>query len=88
MAIYLFAVTLSVSLRDIDIQFELPLMLILSLVFLLLEKSAFDLQDPFRNRPSDTAVTAISREIEINIRHMLGETDAPESVKPNEFYIL
>ncbi|WP_207430919.1 bestrophin family protein [Sabulibacter ruber] len=87
-AIYLFVVTLSISLREIPLIFELPLLVVLSSIFFLLEKSAYHLQDPFRNRPSDTSVTAIARTIEINIRQLLNETTIPEPVQPNGFYIL
>ncbi|ALJ01540.1 bestrophin family protein [Rufibacter tibetensis] len=87
-AIYLFVITLSISLREIPLIFELPLLIVLSSVFLLLEKTAYHLQDPFRNRPSDTSVTAIARTIEINIKQLLNEPDIPEPVQPNGFYIL
>ncbi|GAA4470153.1 bestrophin family ion channel [Nibrella saemangeumensis] len=86
--IYLFVVTLSIALQDVRIIFEIPLLLVISVGFFLIEKSAYHLQDPFRNRPSDVSVTAIARTIEINIRQLLNETDVPEPAKPNEFYIL
>ncbi|MBC3540238.1 bestrophin family protein [Rufibacter sediminis] len=87
-AIYLFVITLSFSLSEIPLIFELPLLVVLSSVFFLLEKTAYHLQDPFRNRPSDTSVTAIARTIEINLRQLLNETDLPQPVQPNGFYIL
>jgi putative membrane protein len=57
-------------------------------VFFLLEKTAYVLQDPFRNLPSDTPVTAIARTIEINIRQLLGEQEVPEPAKSDTFYQL
>lgn len=86
--IYLFVISLSISLYDLEIYYEIPLLAIISSCFFLLEKSAYHMQDPFSNRPSDTPVTAIARTIEINIRQLLGEEDVPEPVKPNDFYIL
>lgn len=86
--IYLFVITLSISLRDIGAIFEIPLLLLISAAFLLLEKSATHMQDPFENRPTDTAVTAIARTIEINIRQLLGETDVPEPLTTEKFYLL
>ncbi|GAB3960507.1 bestrophin family ion channel [Spirosoma harenae] len=86
--IYLFVVTLSIALNNVEIIFELPLLLLISAGFLLIEKSAYHLQDPFRNRPSDVSVTAIARTIDINIRQLLGETDVPQPVQPNDFYLL
>jgi len=86
--IYLFVVTLSISLQDVRMIFEIPLLLVISASFFLIEKSAFHLQDPFKNRPSDVSVSAIARTIEINLRQLLGEQEVPEPVKPNDFYIL
>ncbi|WP_128544795.1 bestrophin family protein [Larkinella soli] len=86
--IYLFVVSLSISLKNVQMIFEIPLLLAISAGFFLIEKSALHLQDPFRNRPSDVSVTAIARTIDINIRQLLGEKEVPEPVKPDEFYIL
>ncbi|MFB9107388.1 bestrophin family protein [Flavobacterium gyeonganense] len=85
--IYIFIVTLSIALRDIESYFEIPLLLVISTTFFLLEKSATHLQDPFRNRPTDTAVTAIARTIEINIKDLLKETDIPQPLQPEKFYL-
>ena len=51
--IYLFVITLSVSLTGVKLMYEAPLLLLISAGFFLIEKSAYHLQDPFRNRPSD-----------------------------------
>lgn len=87
-AIYLFVITLSIALRNIEPIFEIPLLVLISSVFLLLEKTAFHLQDPFRNRPSDVPVTAIARNIEINIKQLLGLEEVPKPVASDTFYIL
>lgn len=86
--IYLFVITLSVSLKDIGGVFEIPLLLLISAAFLLLEKSATHMQDPFENRPTDTAVTAIARTIEINIKQLLKEPEIPKPSQPESFYLL
>ncbi len=86
--IYLFVITLSISLRDIESYFEIPLLLVISCAFFLLEKTASDLQDPFNNQPTDTPVTAIATTIEINIKQLLNETDLPNSIKDNDFYLM
>lgn len=86
--IYLFIITLSVALRQVNMIFEIPLLIFIGAAFFLIEKSAYQLQDPFRNRPSDVPVTAITRTIEINIRQLLGESEVPEAEKPTGFYIL
>ncbi|MEN9685698.1 MAG: hypothetical protein RLZZ28_1484 [Bacteroidota bacterium] len=85
--IYLFVVILSIAIKGIDTYFEIPLLLVISMVFFLIEKSATHLQDPFSNRPSDTPVTAIARTIEINIKQLLGEKEIPKNQEPETFYI-
>ncbi|WP_247237879.1 bestrophin family protein [Telluribacter sp. SYSU D00476] len=85
--IYLFVITLSISLEDVAGYFEVPLLMVLSMAFFLLERSATHMQDPFENRPTDTAMTAIARTIEINIRQLLKETDVPAPHQPEEFYL-
>lgn len=86
--IYLFVVTLSLALKDVAGYYEIPLLLLISSAFFLLEKSATHMQDPFENRPTDTSVTAIARTIEINIKQLLHETDCPEPLQPEKFYLL
>lgn len=85
--IYLFVVTLSISLKNVDAHFEIPLLLLISIPFFLLEKSATHMQDPFENKPTDTALTAIARTIEINIKQLLKETDIPQPHQPAKFYL-
>lgn len=86
--IYLFIVTLSISLKDVSWYLETPLLLLVSMAFFLLERSATLMQDPFENKPTDTAMTSIARNIEINIKQLLKETDIPAPVSPQGFYIL
>ena len=85
--IYLFVITLSLSLKDVPLHFELPLLLSISAPFFLLERSATHMQDPFENRPTDTAVTAIARNIEINIRQLLNDEQVPPPWQPDGFYL-
>jgi putative membrane protein len=84
--IYLFVITLAVSLR-VDGLFETPLLLAISSAFFLLEKSATHMQDPFENRPTDTPMTAISRTIEINIKQLIKDKDIPNAHQAAGFYI-
>ena len=85
--IYLFVITLSISLRGAG-YFEIPLLILISIAFFLLEKSATYMQDPFENRPSDTAMTTISRTIEINIKQLLNDKNVPEPLPAFKFYRL
>lgn len=87
MIIYLFIATLSISLRDLKSYFEIPLLVIIAAFFFLLERTATHMQDPFSDKPTDTAITAIATTIEINIRQLLGETDVPAAKSPEGFYV-
>jgi putative membrane protein len=86
--IYLFVVTLSISLRDVAGYFEIPLLMLISGSFFLLEKSATHMQDPFENKPTDTAITGIARTIEINIKQLLNDSNVPAPLQANKFYLL
>ena len=86
--IYLFVITLSISLRNIESYFEIPLLLIISMAFFLLEKTASHLQDPFNGVPTDISVTAIATNIEINIRELLDEKYAPDPITTDDFFIM
>lgn len=84
--IYVFVITLSISLGEINSFFELPLLLVISLSFFLLERTATHMQDPFSNMPSDTNILTISRAIHINVFETLGIKRLPESYPDHKFY--
>ena len=86
--IYIFVITLSISLGEINPVFEIPLLSIISQGFFVLEKTATLLQDPFENKPTDTAMTTIATNIEINIKQLLKEADIPQPFQPYKFYSL
>ena len=85
--IFVFIVLLSISLNQLNIIFGMPLLMAISIIFFYLEKTAYLIQDPFMNRPSDTAVTSIARTIEINIKEIIGEDNLPEHLKPKGYYL-
>lgn len=86
--IYIFVITLSMSLGANKPIFEVPLLLLISSGFFVLEKTATLLQDPFENKPTDIAMTTIATNIEINIKQLLQESDIPKPLKPRKFYSL
>ena len=86
--IYVFVITLSISLAETIAYFEILVLLLVSCSFFLLEKSATLLQDPFNNKPTDTPVTSISTTIEINIKQLINETEIPEPDQPTRYYIM
>jgi putative membrane protein len=85
--IYIFIILLSVSLSEIDGLFEIPLLIIITVPFLLLEQTAKDMQDPFSGYATDTPVTAIANTIEVNLKQLIGDMDAIVPVKDNGFYV-
>jgi putative membrane protein len=85
---YLFLVILSLSLAELHSFIEIPLLMAIALPFFLLEKIAFRIQDPFENKPMDTPMTAIARTIEINLKQLIEDTEIPEPLTSDKFYIL
>ncbi|MBX3721300.1 MAG: hypothetical protein KF713_05615 [Turneriella sp.] len=85
--IYIFLISLAFSMSDTHNFVLMLLTIVISLPFFLLEKTAYHMQDPFENRPTDISVSAIARTIEINIRELMGEKP-PEPWQPNGFYLL
>ena len=86
--IYIFLALLSISLAEIEGIWQILIITLISLPFLLLERAAYLMQDPFENRPTDTAVTSIARTIEINIRQLLEEKEVPLPFEPEDYYLL
>lgn len=86
--IYLFLISLAISLKNVDMIYEIPLLMIVAAAFFLLEGSADHLQDPFENRPTDTSMTAIAETIETNIRQILGEEKVIVPRAPSSYFQL
>lgn len=86
--IYIFLISLSLSLTDLHNVVEIPFMMVISLPFFMLEKIALTIQDPFENKPADTPVTSIARTIEINLKQLLDEEKLPEKVISDTYYSL
>lgn len=78
LSIYLFVICLTIATSSMPIYFGFPLIMSIATIFFMLEGTAYNLQDPFENRPSDTPITAIARTIEINIRELLQEEEIPK----------
>jgi putative membrane protein len=63
-------------------EIELPVVVIITAVFVVMEQLARDLQTPFDNGPDDTPMSAICVTIETELRQMLGDGELPEEVLP------
>ncbi len=76
LAVNFFLFLLPLSLVGILGVFEIPIVITIAASFLLIEKMAIHLQDPFENKPTDTPVTTIARNIERDLRQMLDDDTA------------
>jgi len=94
MSIHLFIVLLPFGLIEYFGYIEVPLVVAIAAFFLLVEKMAVHLQDPFENRPTDTPTTTICRNIERDLCQMLDDSkiyeDKPqtETAQVGSYYIL
>lgn len=68
--------------------FEVPVVVAIAASFLLIEKMAIHLQEPFENKPTDTPMTTIARSIERNLTQMLRDQEILEVKETNKFYVL
>ena len=59
-----------------------PVTVIICWIFYTMETVGDSSEDPFENFINDIPMTALCRTIEIDLRQMLGETDLPEPIKP------
>lgn len=67
---------------------EVPLVVAIAALFLLIEKMAIHLQDPFDNKPTDTPMNAICRTIERDLRQVIKDKDLPPVREPERFYVM
>jgi len=96
LAIYMFIAVFPFSLFGLFNYISTPIVIAIGTLFLLIEKMAVHLQDPFENKPTDTPMSTISVKIERDLMQMLlddkGDTAIPKDVSPNHyhnvFYIL
>lgn len=80
--IYLWILFLPFGLVDMIGYILIPTTISLAFSFLVIDRIAVYMQDPFENMPSDTPMLSLSRNIEINIRQELGDQIVPELIPP------
>jgi len=94
MSIHLFIVLLPFGLIEYFGYMEVPLVVAIAAFFLLVEKMAVHLQDPFENKPTDTPTTTICRTIERDLCQMIDDNkileDKPQTelAQVGSYYIL
>jgi putative membrane protein len=80
--IYLWIMFLPFGLVDMIGYILIPTTISLAFSFLVIDKIAIYMQDPFENMPSDTPMLSLSRTIEINIRQELEDKHIPLPLEP------
>jgi putative membrane protein len=60
---------------------------LVSFIFLALDTSGRDIEDPFENTVHDTPMSTLSRMIEFNLRQNLDQETIPNEVKPVEGFL-
>lgn len=67
---------------------EVPLVVAIAALFLLIEKMAIHLQDPFDNKPTDTPMNAICGTIERDLKQLLKDKNLPPVREAERFYVM
>jgi len=80
--IYLFIIFLPFALVDMPAVGLVFVTVPIAVGFLIIDRVATYLEDPFVHRVSSTPMLTLSRTIEINIRQMLDEQDLPPMMEP------
>lgn len=86
--IYVFTAILPFCFMEDIYYLDVPLVTLISSIFILIEKSAIQLQDPFENRPTDTPIAAIALSIEIDIKTMTAYQVIPVKPAPHKYYLM
>ena len=88
--LYLFVMLLPLGMTDYFGYLVAPLLILISVPFFLLEKTAIRLQNPFNNNKTDTPVLSISKTIEMNLNQMVGKDFKKDENGPENgsFYVM
>ena len=88
--LYLFVFLLPLGMTDYFGSLVAPLLILISIPFFLLEKTAINLQNPFNNNKTDIPVITISKTIEMNLNQMIGKEFEIDLSNPEDgpFYIM
>lgn len=90
MALNFFILLLPFALIQYFDLIMIPLVVAIAVLFLLIEKMAIHLQDPFDNKPTDTPMITISNTIERDLKQMLRDKNLPEMNAPDktQYYVM
>lgn len=65
----------------------IPLSIMISGVFIIMERTGAAIEDPFENNVTDVSLSHICNMIERDLRELLGETVIPDALKPENGYL-
>ncbi|SKB60175.1 bestrophin family protein [Dyadobacter psychrophilus] len=89
LALHFFILLLPFGLVELFGFLMVPVLIVITGCFFLIEKMAIHLQDPFENKPTDTPMLTISRNIERDLKQMMRDKQMPVMVpQPEQFYVL
>ncbi|CAG4997383.1 hypothetical protein DYBT9275_01763 [Dyadobacter sp. CECT 9275] len=88
LALHFFILLLPFGLVQLFGFLMVPVLIVITSCFFLIEKMAIHLQDPFENKPTDTPMISISRNIERDLKQMMKEKHVPIVMEDSKFYIL
>jgi len=86
--IYVFATILPFGLEHHPVIIEFSLIVTMTSIFMLIEKIAIYMQDPFENKPTDIPVTSIANKIEQDLLEMIGEYKITSKEENKSFYVM
>lgn len=70
------------------VWFVIPFSVLISWVYTSLEQVGESTENPFEGSANDVPISQMSRAVEIDIREMLGETDLPPALQPQNNIVL
>jgi len=65
----------------------IPLTTLIAGVFIIMERTGAANEDPFENQVTDTPMTVLCNTIEIDLKEMLGVTELPKKLRPENGYL-
>jgi putative membrane protein len=66
----------------------IPFSGLISWIYTSLDQVGESTENPFEGSPNDVPMTQLCREVEIDLRNMLGETDLPPSLEPKNNIVM
>ncbi|HUC79943.1 MAG TPA: bestrophin family ion channel [Flavisolibacter sp.] len=86
--IYVFMTILPFGLDDNNAIVEIILATLIPSLFIAIERTAILMQDPFENKPTDTAMTTIAQTIERNLAEMAALPVEEKTMATFEYYVM